>query len=127
MVDSQSEMSCEDSGKEYECYAKRNADLVLRMIDEGHIVGNHTVNHPNLAKVDLKTVYDELNGLNEIYKEKYGENPPEEILSKTFFKNNLKEFLLKNQKSQILSSQGSVNHINFFHFWAQYEAISYSK
>ena len=63
-------------------YLKKQTELVDRMVNEGHIVGNHTVNHPNLAKADLKTVYDELNGLNEIYKEKYGENmtymrPPE--------------------------------------------------
>lgn len=29
-------------------YVKRNPDLIKRMIDEGHIVGNHTLNHPSL-------------------------------------------------------------------------------
>lgn len=32
-------------------YVKQNADLVKRMIDEGHIVGNHTVNHPSMPEV----------------------------------------------------------------------------
>lgn len=32
-------------------YVKQNPDLVRRMINEGHIVGNHTVNHPSMPEV----------------------------------------------------------------------------
>ena len=32
-------------------YVKQNPDLVKRMIDEGHFVGNHTVNHPSMPEV----------------------------------------------------------------------------
>ena len=32
-------------------YVKKNPDLIRRMIDEGHIVGNHTVNHPSMPEV----------------------------------------------------------------------------
>lgn len=32
-------------------YVKQNPELVRRMIDEGHIVGNHTVNHPSMPSV----------------------------------------------------------------------------
>ncbi len=32
-------------------YVKQNPDLIKRMIDEGHIVGNHTVNHPSMPSV----------------------------------------------------------------------------
>lgn len=32
-------------------YLDREQDLVRRMIEEGHIVGNHTENHPNLPKL----------------------------------------------------------------------------
>lgn len=32
-------------------YVKQNKELVQRMIDEGHIVGNHTVNHPSMPSV----------------------------------------------------------------------------
>lgn len=32
-------------------YVKQNVELVQRMIDEGHIVGNHTVNHPSMPDV----------------------------------------------------------------------------
>lgn len=39
-------------------YVKQNPDLIKRMIDEGHIVGNHTVNHPSMPEVtdDTKLV-----------------------------------------------------------------------
>ena len=33
-------------------YIEREEELVRRMLDEGHIVGNHTVNHPNLPKLE---------------------------------------------------------------------------
>lgn len=32
-------------------YVKKNPELIQRMIDEGHIVGNHTVNHPSMPSV----------------------------------------------------------------------------
>lgn len=32
-------------------YVKQNPDLIKRMIAEGHIVGNHTVNHPSMPEV----------------------------------------------------------------------------
>ncbi len=32
-------------------YVKQNPDLVRRMIDEGHLVGNHTVNHPSMPEI----------------------------------------------------------------------------
>jgi len=38
-------------------YVNTASDLVQRMIDEGHIIGNHTVNHksmPNLSKEELE-------------------------------------------------------------------------
>ncbi len=44
-------------------YVKRNADLVQRMIDEGHVVGNHTMNHPNLTKLDADAAVKEISDL----------------------------------------------------------------
>lgn len=63
-------------------YLSREAELVDRMVNEGHIVGNHTVNHPNLAKSELSVVTSELKGLNDTFYEKYGKDmvymrPPE--------------------------------------------------
>src|SRR5699024_9050736 len=32
-------------------YIKTNKDLILRMVNEGHLVCNHSSNHPSMAKV----------------------------------------------------------------------------
>jgi peptidoglycan-N-acetylmuramic acid deacetylase len=54
-------------------YAKTETELVQRMIDEGHTLGNHTVNHPNLPKLSSsEKMIKELDDLNSIVTEKYG-------------------------------------------------------
>ena len=64
-------------------YLEKETALVARMVNEGHVVGNHTVNHPNLHKLqDPQKIADELGGLNHVFFEKYGKNmkymrPPE--------------------------------------------------
>lgn len=64
-------------------YLEKETELIKRMVDEGHIVGNHTVNHPNLHKLaEPNLIAKELNDLNEKFFEEYGENmeymrPPE--------------------------------------------------
>ena len=53
-------------------YVKQNQELVQRMIDEGHIVGNHTVNHPSMPEVtDDEKLKNEVMGLHEYVKELY--------------------------------------------------------
>ena len=53
-------------------YVKQNKDLVQRMIDEGHIVGNHTVNHPSLPSVtDDNKMKKEITDLHEYVKENF--------------------------------------------------------
>lgn len=45
-------------------YIKTSPDLVKRMIDEGHTVGNHTYNHPNMSKMNsMETFRKELEDL----------------------------------------------------------------
>lgn len=44
-------------------YVKSNAELVQRMIDEGHIVGNHTVNHKSMPTLSPDEQIEELSGL----------------------------------------------------------------
>jgi len=53
-------------------YAKRNANLVKRMIDEGHVVGNHTYNHPSLPTVSDERVISEIKRLHDYIKEQFG-------------------------------------------------------
>ncbi|MEG6616348.1 delta-lactam-biosynthetic de-N-acetylase [Peptococcaceae bacterium 1198_IL3148] len=44
-------------------YLKDQPELVKRMIAEGHIVGNHSVNHPSLPEVSTEQVKQEIQGL----------------------------------------------------------------
>ncbi len=44
-------------------YLRRHPDLVKRMVNEGHIVGNHTDNHPSLPQVSDATVQKEIQTL----------------------------------------------------------------
>ena len=53
-------------------YLKNQTELVKRMIDEGHIVGNHTVNHLNLPNQTAAKVQTELGELNKMCEEMYG-------------------------------------------------------
>lgn len=53
-------------------YAERNPELVKRMIDEGHTVGNHSVSHPSLPKISIEEAKQEIMGLHNYVKEKFG-------------------------------------------------------
>lgn len=46
---------------------KREGELVLRMLDEGHIVCNHTVNHKNLVGASAELFESEVLGLEREY------------------------------------------------------------
>ena len=41
-------------------YCEKNPDLIRRMIDEGHTVGNHTWSHPSLPECSPDELYAEL-------------------------------------------------------------------
>jgi peptidoglycan-N-acetylmuramic acid deacetylase len=66
-----------------EPYLRQEQDLIRRMLDEGHTVGNHTVHHPNMPRLgSAKKVEEELSTLNAQFKEVYGQDmkymrPPE--------------------------------------------------
>lgn len=53
-------------------YLKNNGDLVERMLNEGHTVGNHTVHHPSLPDESDEKVEKELVDLDLLFKEKTG-------------------------------------------------------
>lgn len=58
-------------------YIEQNADLVRRMAEEGHIVGNHTMHHPDMSKISDQTAFTkELQDLEALYKEVVGEEMP---------------------------------------------------
>ena len=53
-------------------YLNTAADLVERMIKEGHVVGNHTVNHKSMPDLSDEEIRVELMKLNQALYEKYG-------------------------------------------------------
>lgn len=55
-------------------YLKENGDLIRRMVEEGHEVGNHTINHPSLPETDDKRLEEEIVGLDRVFYEKYGKH-----------------------------------------------------
>lgn len=49
-------------------YIERNADLVRRMAQSGHTVGNHTMHHPDMSKIsDFSAFQKELEDLETLY------------------------------------------------------------
>jgi len=69
-------------------YLEQNPDLVRRMVDEGHIVGNHTMHHYDMSKISQREAFEkELTDLETLYKEVTGQQmqkfyrPPQGIYS----------------------------------------------
>ena len=49
-------------------YMQKNPDLVRRMVQEGHIVANHTMHHPDMSKIqDLAAFEKELKALEDLF------------------------------------------------------------
>ena len=58
-------------------YIEKNADLVRRMVKEGHIVGNHTMHHYDMSKLSDKASFtSELTDLETLYKDTTGTDMP---------------------------------------------------
>ena len=53
-------------------YIRDSKDIVMRMKKEGHIVGNHTVRHPNLSEAPVEKIQEEILGCQEYMKEATG-------------------------------------------------------
>ena len=58
-------------------YIEKNADLVRRMVDEGHIVANHTMHHPDMSKISNKESFaKELQDLEALFRSVTGKEMP---------------------------------------------------
>ncbi|MDY3618262.1 polysaccharide deacetylase family protein [Agathobaculum sp.] len=58
-------------------YIDTAPDLVKRMVEEGHTVGNHTMHHPDMSKIADQAAFEqELNGLADKFKELTGQELP---------------------------------------------------
>ena len=58
-------------------YLEREQELVKRMADEGHIVGNHTWSHPDMSKITDPAAFEqELRQVEDLYREITGQELP---------------------------------------------------
>ena len=58
-------------------YIEKNADLTRRMVEEGHIVGNHTMHHYDMSKLSEKGAFSkELQDLEALFREATGQEMP---------------------------------------------------
>lgn len=57
-------------------YIKENPEIVKRMAAEGHTVGNHSYNHPDMTAKSKEDFLKELDKTRRIYKEVLGEDMP---------------------------------------------------
>lgn len=53
-------------------YIRDSGEIVKRMKEEGHLVGNHTVTHPNLCEASLDKMEEEIGGCQKYMKEATG-------------------------------------------------------
>ncbi len=57
-------------------YLESSPDLVRRMLDEGHIVGNHSYHHPDMSQMDREAFVKELGELESLFKENFDKEMP---------------------------------------------------
>lgn len=58
-------------------YIETSPDLIQRMVEEGHLVGNHTYSHPDMSKIsDLESFREELQKNEAAYQAVTGEKMP---------------------------------------------------
>ena len=57
-------------------YMERNPDLVRRMVDEGHIVGNHTMSHPDMSGMTGEAFEKQISGLEALFRDITGKELP---------------------------------------------------
>lgn len=55
-------------------YLQNNPELVDRMVNEGHVVGNHSVSHLSLPDLTYSAIENELNGVDEAFYARYGKH-----------------------------------------------------
>ena len=53
-------------------YALREHELVQRMIDEGHVIGNHGMKHSSLPSLDYEGAVNEITSLHDYVRDNYG-------------------------------------------------------
>lgn len=57
-------------------HVKSCPELIARMVNEGHTVGNHSVNHPNFSTVSRTKMAEEIQGLDNYLRVNFGYSSP---------------------------------------------------
>ncbi len=58
-------------------YLETAPDLVQRMVEEGHLVGNHTYHHPDMSKIgDMASFQQEIGAVEEKFRQITGQDMP---------------------------------------------------
>lgn len=57
-------------------HVKSSPEIVARMINEGHTVGNHSVTHPDFSTISRTQMAQELQGLDNYLRENFGYSSP---------------------------------------------------
>ena len=58
-------------------FLQTEPDLVRRMVEDGHLVGNHTMTHPDMSRIsDLDSFRAELEGVEKLYQDIIGSPMP---------------------------------------------------
>ena len=57
-------------------HVKSNPDLIARMINEGHIVGNHSDTHPNFSTISRTRMVQEIQNLDNYLRTSFGYSAP---------------------------------------------------
>ncbi|EFL36414.1 polysaccharide deacetylase family sporulation protein PdaB [Streptomyces viridochromogenes DSM 40736] len=55
--------------------AADHRELLARMADEGHVVGNHTWSHPLLTRLSRRQIHSEMARTSDVIEDAYGERP----------------------------------------------------
>lgn len=55
---------------------KSTPELIARMINEGHVVGNHSVNHPDFSELSRTKMAEEIQELDNYLRQKFGYSSP---------------------------------------------------
>jgi peptidoglycan-N-acetylmuramic acid deacetylase len=55
---------------------KATPQLIARMINEGHIVGNHSVTHPSFAEISTTQMVEEIKGMEKYLKDNFNYSEP---------------------------------------------------
>jgi len=86
-------------------YIKSNPDIVKRMVNEGHLIGNHSMTHPDIYKISSSNFIADIKKVEDVYRDVIGSEMPKYYRppSCAFNERNLKDAKAKGYKTFLWS------------------------